>query len=175
MFQAEVALLRRTPNRAQPTLHASSCGLEVIHATRIPTHGGSIRVCGTRKGRDPVQGSVSKILDEEKRGITADWFAKFKRAVVQSKLDLLAPLKKIKRAEAVSMAPGPSRASTLINYVGLDNGILDCVLEINGSYKIGKYISGTIIPVWEENVFSQSSLNTRCCSLGISRTNLSQS
>jgi hypothetical protein len=32
----------------------------------------------------------------------------------------------------------PSRARTLINYVGLDGGIFDCVLEINGSYKIGK-------------------------------------
>ena len=41
----------------------------------------------------------------------------------------------------------PSRASTLINYVGLDDGIIDCVLEIKGSYKIGKYIPGTLIPV----------------------------
>ena len=50
------------------------------------------------------------------------------------------------------MAPAaPSRASTLINYVGLDDGTLDCVLEINGSYKINKYIPGTIIPVWEES------------------------
>jgi hypothetical protein len=33
----------------------------------------------------------------------------------------------------------------------LDDGVLDCVLEINGSYKISKYIPGTIIPVWEES------------------------
>ena len=45
----------------------------------------------------------------------------------------------------------PSRASTLINYVGLDDGTLDCVLEIEGSYKIGKNIPGTIVPVWEES------------------------
>jgi hypothetical protein len=45
----------------------------------------------------------------------------------------------------------PSRASTLINYVGLDDGILDCVLEIKGSFKIGKYIPGTLIPVLEES------------------------
>ena len=44
----------------------------------------------------------------------------------------------------------PSRASTLINYVGLDDAILDCVLEISGSYKIGKYMPGTLIPVLEE-------------------------
>ena len=44
----------------------------------------------------------------------------------------------------------PSRASTLINYTGIDDGILDCVLEIQGSHKIGKYIPGTLIPVEEE-------------------------
>ena len=44
----------------------------------------------------------------------------------------------------------PSRASTLVNYVGLDDSIIDCVLEIKGSYKIGKYMPGTLIPVLEE-------------------------
>jgi hypothetical protein len=126
-------------------------GLEVIHAKRIPTHGGSIRVYSARKGSYPVTASVRQILDEEKRGITADAFARFKREVVQSKLDLLALLKGIKAEGGRIYGIGaPSRASTLINYVGLDDGILDCVLEISGSYKIGKYIPGTIIPVWEE-------------------------
>ena len=45
----------------------------------------------------------------------------------------------------------PSRASTLINYVGLDDGILDCILEIQGSQKIGKYLPGTLIPVIDES------------------------
>ncbi len=126
-------------------------GLEIIHARRIPTHGGSIRVYATRKDRHRVQPSVEKILQEEKRDLNADAFAKFKRAVVNSKLDLLALLKGIKADRKRIYGIGaPSRASTLINYVGLDNGILDCVLEIKGSYKIDKYIPGTIIPVVEE-------------------------
>ena len=37
-----------------------------------------------------------------------------------------------------------------MNYVGLDDSIVDCVLEIKGSYKIGKYMPGTLIPVLEE-------------------------
>jgi hypothetical protein len=45
----------------------------------------------------------------------------------------------------------PSRASTLINYVGLGDGILDCVLEVKGSYKIGKSMPGTLVPVLEES------------------------
>lgn len=127
-------------------------GMEVIHAKQIPTHGGSIRVYATRKGRHPIQPSVSRILEQETRGITADGFARFKRAVVKSKLDLLALLKDIKANGGRIYGVGaPSRASTLINYVGLDDGVLDCVLEIQGSYKIGKYIPGTILPVWEES------------------------
>jgi hypothetical protein len=127
-------------------------GLEVIHAKRIPTHGGSIRVYATRKDRHPVQPSVEKILAEEEREITPGAFAKFKRAVENSKLELLALLKDIKRDGGRVYGIGaPSRASTLINYVGLDNGILESVLEIKGSYKIGKYVPGTIIPVIEES------------------------
>jgi hypothetical protein len=61
---------------------------------------------------------------------------------------LLAPLK----AEGARIygIGAPSRASTLINYVGLDDGILDCVLEISASHKLDKYIPGTRIPVLDE-------------------------
>ena len=45
----------------------------------------------------------------------------------------------------------PSRASTLVNYVGLDEAIIDCVCEVEGSLKIGKCMSGTLIPVVEES------------------------
>ena len=126
-------------------------GFEIIYARRIPTHGGSIRVYAARKGRYPADSSVSQLLDDEKRGITRETLSQFARAVTQSKLDLLSLLKEIKvRGASIYGVGAPSRASTLINYVGLDNGILDCVLEIKGSYKIGKYVPGTMIPVVEE-------------------------
>lgn len=44
----------------------------------------------------------------------------------------------------------PSRASTLINYLGLDNSILDYICEVKGSLKINKYIPGTNISVVDE-------------------------
>jgi hypothetical protein len=126
-------------------------GFEIIFARRIPTHGGSIRVYSARKGRYPIEPAVNQLLEVEKRSITKETLAQFGRAVTQTKLDLLALLKEIKGAGTRIYGVGaPSRASTLINYVGLDNGVLDCVLEIEGSYKIGKYIPGTTIPVVEE-------------------------
>lgn len=127
-------------------------GLEVIHARRIPTHGGSIRVYAARAGKYPVGETVGEILNIEARELTPDKFRSFRSRVVQTKLDLYALLKEIKaRGQRIFGIGAPSRASTLINYVGLDDGILDCVLEIQGSYKIGKYIPGTLIPVEEES------------------------
>jgi hypothetical protein len=127
-------------------------GLEVIRAKRIPTHGGSIRVYAARKGKYPVDKSVGEILATEERELTSEKIARFREGVVSSKLALYALLNGIRAAgDRVYGVGAPSRASTLINYVGLDEGILDCVLEIKGSYKIGKYIPGTLIPVLEES------------------------
>jgi len=127
-------------------------GLEVIHARRIPTHGGSIRVYAARKGKYPVRKSAHEILKIEATELTFEKLSSFRSRVVQTKLDLYALLKEIKsKAERIYGIGAPSRASTLINYVGLDDGILDCVLEIQGSYKVGKYIPGTLIPVLEES------------------------
>jgi hypothetical protein len=127
-------------------------GLEVIHARRIPTHGGSIRVYTARNGKYPVRASVAETLAAEAAELTPEKLRSFRSRVVQTKLDLYALLKEIKaRSQRIYGIGAPSRASTLINYVGLDDGILDCVLEIQGSYKIGKYIPGTLIPVLEES------------------------
>jgi len=126
-------------------------GMEVIHTKRIPTHGGSIRVYAARKGKYPVRESVAATLAVEARELTEAKLKAFKQGVVNSKLALYSLLRDIKRNNARIYGVGaPSRASTLINYVGLDDGILDCVLEIKGSYKVGKYIPGTKIPVVDE-------------------------
>ena len=42
-------------------------GLDIIHVKQMPTHGGSIRVYSARKGVYPVNKSVSKLLEEEKK------------------------------------------------------------------------------------------------------------
>jgi hypothetical protein len=126
-------------------------GLEVINTKRIPTHGGSIRVYAARKGKYPVRETVAATLAEEKRELSDEKLKAFKKNVVNSKLALFALLRDIKlKGHRIYGVGAPSRASTLINYVGLDDGTMDCVLEIKGSYKIGKYIPGTMIPVVDE-------------------------
>jgi hypothetical protein len=128
-------------------------GLEIIHAKPIPTHGGSIRVYASRKGVYEPQASVSKILQEEKSFNVEQKLKEFKQRVILSKLHLHSLLYDLKKQGKRIVGIGaPSRASTLINYVGLDEGSIDCVLEIKGSYKIGKYMPGTLIPVVEESL-----------------------
>ncbi len=127
-------------------------GLEVIHAKQIPTHGGSIRVYAAKPGKYQVRDSVKSLLDmEEHVNLTSEAFKEFKARVVLSKLQLHALLLEMKlRGARIYGIGAPSRASTLINYAGIDDGIMDYVLEIKGSHKIGKYVPGTLIPVVEE-------------------------
>jgi hypothetical protein len=129
-----------------------SAGLTVFRAKRIPTHGGSIRVFAAVKPRK-VEPSVGRLLTkEEKAGITRpDGFRAFVERARQSKLDLYRILRRVNKARARVFGVGaPSRASTLINYVGLDAGLVECVVEVPGSHKIGKYIPGSDIPVDDE-------------------------
>jgi len=126
--------------------------LEVVHARPIPSHGGSIRVYAARKGAQPVRDSVQRMLDAEPRGAAmAARLVSFRRDVMLSKLRLLAMLRDLKEngARIVGIS-APSRASTLVNYVGLDESIIDYVCEIPGSLKIGKYMPGTRIEVIDE-------------------------
>jgi hypothetical protein len=126
--------------------------LEVFHARPIPSHGGSIRVYAARQGARPVQDSVARMLAAEPRGeAMVHRLAGFKRDVMLSKLRLLSMLRELKEKGArIAGISAPSRASTLVNYVGLDEGIVDYVCEIPGSLKIGKYMPGTQIPVVDE-------------------------
>lgn len=127
--------------------------LEVFHARPIPSHGGSIRVYAARKGTHNVQPSVARMLAAEPRGeAMSKRLAEFKRDVVLSKLRLMSMLRDLKEKGArVAGISAPSRASTLVNYVGLDEGVIDYVCEIAGSLKIGKCMPGTQIPVVDES------------------------
>lgn len=128
-------------------------GLEVFHVKRIPTHGGSMRVYAGRKGQRPVDDTVAERLAHEERAGLRDGSAlkTFRERVILSKLNLhrlLAPLKQ--EGARIYGIGAPSRATTLVNYTGLDDGVLDCVLEISSSHKLDKYLPGTRIPVLDE-------------------------
>lgn len=127
-------------------------GLEVIHAKEIPTHGGSIRVYAARKGKYPIKTTVASLLKNEESLLDKEKLSEFREKVVLSKLKLHSLLLDIKKkGQKIYGIGAPSRASTLINYTRIDDGIVDCVVEVKGSHKIGKCIPGTLIPIVEES------------------------
>jgi hypothetical protein len=114
-----------------------------------------VRVYAARPGAFPVQPTVESVqLSEDAAGLTdGSALTSFRQHVHQSKLDLLALLAPLRRSGARVVGVGaPSRASTLINFTGLDEGILDCVAEVSASEKIGRLIPGTRIPVVDEKM-----------------------
>jgi hypothetical protein len=97
----------------------------------IPTHGGSFR---TFSVKGPDQGDA---LPEY------DWEALRTRSVEDR--DYI-------RAQAREVAGigATARATTIINYCGLDVEDVEYVAEVSGSDKIGRYIPGTRIPIVDE-------------------------
>jgi hypothetical protein len=127
--------------------------LEIIHAKEIPTHGGSIRVYVAKKNNYKKSKSIKKILNKEKKQLNRKKFLEFREKVVASKLQLLTVIKKIKDKKKLIYGVGaPSRATTLVNYTGLTKEIVDCICEVNNSYKVGHYMPGTNIPVVSEDI-----------------------
>ena len=92
-------------------------------------------------------------IEEEKGMINGSLLSNFRQRVINSKVSLYFNASKIKSEENSIFGIGaPSRASTLINYLGLDDGIIDAVMEVSTSHKLNKYMPGTRIPVLDESL-----------------------
>ena len=129
-------------------------GLKIIKVKKIPTHGGSIRVYATRKSLNfKICSSVNFSLEEEKKYFSKIKLKEFRDKVYLSKINLLSKLHYLKANNKKIFAVGaPSRATTLVNFVGLNEDIIDCVCEVKGSHKINHYLPGTRIPIYQEDV-----------------------
>ncbi|MDE2009557.1 MAG: class I SAM-dependent methyltransferase [Candidatus Omnitrophica bacterium] len=119
-------------------------GLQIIHAAKINTHGGSLRVYAAFQGKYPVRSSVAAILKEEADKNLIFLLDDFHRRAGEHKSCLSRLLRGLKsRHKTIQGIGAPGRATVLMNYAGIDNAILDGVAEIEGSHKIGKIIPGT--------------------------------
>ena len=129
-------------------------GFRAISIERIGTHGGSIRVYATRSSKMTVDGSVDQLLQTERSAQinSPAWIPDFRSRITAAKLQMFELLGKvIGKGRRLYGIGAPARSTTLIHYFGLDVGVMDCVLEVQGSRKIGHYIPGTRIPVRDES------------------------
>jgi SAM-dependent methyltransferase len=110
-------------------------GLAMEEWKRIPTHGGSFRMVAGRRSHHRSTGKPWKYDFEALR-----WLA-------QQARDELRAVTTSARAYGIGAT---ARATTIINYCGLDVEDIACVCEVSGSDKIGRLIPGTRIPVVDE-------------------------
>jgi hypothetical protein len=98
----------------------------------IPTHGGSFRMMAQRgrNGRSPLRPNYD--------------FKTLRQCAIDARRAIR------EAATGVYGIGATARATTLINYCGLDVEDVECVCEVAGSDKIGHYIPGTRIPVVDE-------------------------
>ncbi|HEX7992922.1 MAG TPA: class I SAM-dependent methyltransferase [Streptosporangiaceae bacterium] len=112
----------------------SQHGLGCTDWKRTSTHGGSFRMFAGHGQREPAP------------DIHQDWAALRGLAARQRRL-----IRRVLAAHGpVAGIGAPARATTFINYCGLDVQDIKCVYEVPGSDKIGRYIPGTGIPVQPE-------------------------
>jgi hypothetical protein len=126
-------------------------GFSVFDVERVPTHGGSIRVWSDRGQREPSPRVAELLALEEERGINdGSAFARFRERVVESKHRLLAILLDARSRGRIYGLGAPGRASTILTYAGIGPDLVEAILELDGSLKIGQYTPGSHIPIIEE-------------------------
>lgn len=126
-------------------------GFYVNSAERIETHGGSIRVYVNRF--ENVENSVLEFLEIEKQNGLLEYstYLEFKNNVEKIKLNVIKNLKNLKTKYSKIYAYGsPAKATTALNYFGIDNSLIECTIEDN-QLKHNKIIPGVNIPIFSKN------------------------
>ena len=87
----------------------------------------------SKKNNYKIHSSVKKIKHEEKN-LRKKLFD-FKDKVINSKFKFYELLNKLKKQKNIKIAgiSAPSRSTTLINYVGIDENIIEYIFEVKGS------------------------------------------
>ncbi len=125
-------------------------GLDVVDVTKLPVHGGSMRVFmqPSNLGIDPAA-IVASMLDEEKAaGMTRrESYEEFADRVHELKDSLIGMLSDIKASgKTVAGYGAPAKGNTLLNYFEIGPDVLDFLVDRN-SLKQGLYSPGMMIPV----------------------------
>lgn len=127
-------------------------GFSIFDVERVPTHGGSIRVWADRGKRDVSPRVAELVQAETDLGLyDGEAYERFRRRVIESKRALLELLVEARRDGPIVGIGAPGRASTLLSFTGVTRDIVDSIVELPGSLKIGQYTPGTHISIVDES------------------------
>jgi SAM-dependent methyltransferase len=136
-------------------------GLDVVAVEELATHGGSLRYHVRHASRDlarrPVDGSVDRVLERERRaGLdTLAGHLRFAEAAEANRHALLTFLLET-RASGLTIAGygAPGKGNTLLNYCGVRADLLPYLVDRN-PYKQGRFAPGTHIPILAPDVLAE--------------------
>lgn len=121
-------------------------GLRIVHAEKIPIHGGTLRFFAKRSSSDTlIDKSVSDVLYVERIEESLPSFVgrvnkigtELWRAICLAKI----------RGGRVAAYGASAKGSTLLNYFGIDNEVIDFVVD-KSPHKQGLFTPGTCIPIF---------------------------
>nr|WP_280138509.1 class I SAM-dependent methyltransferase [Aliiruegeria lutimaris] len=127
-----------------------SVGLDVVDVTKLPVHGGSMRVFMQKSAlKTPRTGIVGEMLEDERRaGMTeAETYTAFAERVRDLGGSLCRTLAEIKKdGKTIAGNGAPAKGNTLLNYFRIGPEMLDFLVDRN-PLKQGLYSPGMKIPV----------------------------
>ena len=132
----------------------NNLNLSVVKVEHINTHGGSIRVYVKNLG-NIIDGSVNRFLEDEiSFGLTQlQTYKDFGSRVEKVKQNVKTNISKLKQKYDIICGYGsPAKATTSLNYYGIDSNQLDYTVDDN-PLKTGKYIPCVNIPIKNKDYF----------------------
>ena len=127
-----------------------SCGLQLIEALRVDSHGGSLRGVVQRAGGPrKVGASVASLVARERQMDlrNADTFRTFGARIAKVGSELTTLLEKLKReGKRIAGFGAPAKATTLLYHLGITPQLVDFIVD-DSPLKQGRYTPGMHIPV----------------------------
>lgn len=127
-------------------------GFYVYDIEHINTHGGSIRVFVNKTGNNITENVENFLKKEIEFGITnINTYNEFRSKIEEVKENVIYNFNKLKQKYNRICAYGsPAKATTSLNYFGIDNSYIEYTIEDN-ELKNNKIIPGVNIPIKNKN------------------------
>ena len=127
----------------------SNLNLKLYKVEKVDTHGGSIRVYCSKNKKIKTHASVNKFLNEEvKFGVSKiSTYLKFSEKISTRRDKSIAMLSKLKKENKKIIGfAAPAKATTALNFYGIDSNFIDYIIEDN-SLKHNKFVPGVDIKI----------------------------